>query len=183
MVHVLNFPEPVHAVAQHGNSSLVATVGRHLVSFSPLERQDPQQTWGPRSGGCMAEDKVADDEPSSSSCSMLPSAMTVLKVNPSGGQQLQHAAAAMSVCGIPHPLRGKSCALAAACSQQNQCVESSPQVDTELQPTALHSEANGDCTCTGQHLQHDAPNDLPTRCRELRRGGGCRGCHTFQSAQ
>eukprot|EP00891_Asterochloris_glomerata_P004288 jgi/Astpho2/4288/Aster-05235 len=88
VAHVLNFPDPVHAVAQHGDLSLVATVGRRLVRFEPLllKQQGREQTWSPRGlvgKGGLAEDEVGDEEPSSS-CSMLPSAMTVLKVNLSG---------------------------------------------------------------------------------------------------
>lgn len=104
---MLNFPDPVHAVAQHGDLSLVATVGRRLVRFEPLllKQQGREQTWSPRGlvgKGGLAEDEVGDEEPSSS-CSMLPSAMTVLKVNLSGGQQLIWCAALCGDCAATWP--------------------------------------------------------------------------------
>ena len=108
---MLKFSDPVHAVAQHGDSSLAATVGRRLVCFEPplLQQQGRQQTWSPRSlvpgraGGARAGEDEAEDEEPSSSCSMLPSAMTVLKVNPSGQQQLIWCAALCSSCAATWP--------------------------------------------------------------------------------
>ena len=106
LAHVLKFSDPVHAVAQHGDLSLVATVGRRLVRFELLKQQDPQQTWSPQG---MAGENEAKDEGLSSSCSMLPSAMKVLKVNPSGGQYLFWCAAPCTDCTQPGV--GTSCSM------------------------------------------------------------------------